>query len=71
LIPTPLQPGAIALRPDGNDLDFPCHLGYTSHRNYLPSHLKRVVARHQRRQSVTWSVFNTSLSALPSVSRHE
>ena len=44
MTPTPLQPDGIALRPDGNDLDFPCHLGYTSHRNYLPSHLKRVVA---------------------------
>ena len=55
--------------PDGNNLDYSCHLGYTSLRNCPPSHLKQVVVRHQRRQSVTWGVFDTFLNALPAVLR--
>ena len=53
------------MHPKGNDLDFPCYLGYTSPRNYLLSRLEKVVGKRQRRQSVACGILHTSLSALP------
>ena len=53
------------MRPARNSVDFPYHPGYTSPRNYPSNHLEEAADSRQRRQPVTWGVFDTVLSALP------